>query len=91
MNPEVKLNLKGNIKMEKNGVEKNMIIKNIFVMNSKMEKDFLNNIIKIFSLKENITTVKEIVKEKNIIISVIRYYLKENIWMIEDGMEKDMI
>ena len=43
-----------------------------------------------YYLKENILADKEKEKEKNIIIMVI-YYLKENIYMDLNGMEKDII
>ena len=43
-----------------------------------------------YYLKENILTDKEKEKEKNIILMVI-YYLKENIYMEINGVEKDII
>ena len=44
---------------------------------------------KIYYLKENIITITDL-KEKNIIM-MANQNIKENIYMIENGMEKDMI
>ena len=41
-------------------------------------------------MKENIKMEKEMEKEKNI-IKMVNYYLKVNIYMIENGQVKDMM